>query len=54
MTKIIEWLGTEDILMFATDYPHMHDDDIASFLEILPESMRANVMSETARSWYRL
>jgi predicted TIM-barrel fold metal-dependent hydrolase len=54
MAKIIEWLGSEDILMFATDYPHHYDDDIAGFLALLPEPMRRNVMAETARSWYRL
>lgn len=54
MSKVIEWLGTEDILMFATDYPHMHDDDIAELLQILPQSMRPKMMAETARAWYRL
>lgn len=54
MKKIIEWLGTDDLLMFATDYPHRHDDDIAEFLSVLPESMRPKVMAETARAWYRL
>jgi uncharacterized protein len=54
MAKIIEWLGTEDILMFASDYPHLHTDDLTQLLAIMPESMRANVMSETARRWYRL
>lgn len=54
MGRIIEWLGTEDILMFASDYPHLHTDDLDAFLAILPETMRVNVMSETARRWYRL
>jgi len=55
MKKVVEWLGAEDILMFATDYPHLHDDDLKTFLDILPsDTMRANVMSETARAWYRL
>jgi len=54
MEKLVGWLHTEDILMFATDYPHMHDDDIPALLDVLPEPMRSNVMSETARSWYRL
>jgi predicted TIM-barrel fold metal-dependent hydrolase len=40
--------------MFATDYPHLHDDDMDDLLAVMPESMRANVMSETARRWYRL
>lgn len=54
MAKIIEWFGTEDILMFATDYPHMHDDDIAALLQVLPQSMRPKMMAETARAWYQL
>jgi predicted TIM-barrel fold metal-dependent hydrolase len=54
MERIIDWLGTEDILMFASDYPHRHDDDVAAFLDVLPQSMRPKVMAETARSWYRL
>lgn len=54
MRKIIEWLESDDMLMFATDYPHLHDDDMDDLLAVMPESMRANVMSETARRWYRL
>lgn len=52
--RIIEWLGSEDILMFATDYPHRHDDDIAKLIDLLPGTMRSKVMSENAREWYRL
>jgi predicted TIM-barrel fold metal-dependent hydrolase len=52
--QIIDWLGSEDLLMFATDYPHLHTDDIGELLAVLPESMRSPVMSESARSWYRL
>jgi predicted TIM-barrel fold metal-dependent hydrolase len=54
MATVLEWLGSEDLLMFATDYPHWHDDDIEELLAIMPETMRAKVMSETAREWYRL
>jgi predicted TIM-barrel fold metal-dependent hydrolase len=54
MAKLIEWLGSEDLLMFATDYPHRHDDDVKAFLEILSPTMRNNVMAETARNWYHL
>jgi hypothetical protein len=52
--KIIEWLGSDDLLMFATDYPHLHDDDLSYVLDVLPDAMRRNVMAESARSWYRL
>jgi predicted TIM-barrel fold metal-dependent hydrolase len=54
MRKIVEWLGSEEILMFATDYPHWHDDDLAEFLGLLSPTMRSNVMAESARAWYRL
>src|SRR5580698_3754720 len=54
MQKTIGWLHSEDMLMFATDYPHMHDDDIPALLAAMPDSMRPKVMSETARNWYRL
>jgi predicted TIM-barrel fold metal-dependent hydrolase len=50
----IEHLGSEDILMFATDYPHMYDEDIAVLLDAVPATARAKLMAETARGWYRL
>jgi predicted TIM-barrel fold metal-dependent hydrolase len=51
---IIDWLGSEDILMFATDYPHRHDDDLETLLAAVPDSMRPKLMAESARQWYRL
>lgn len=54
MPNVIEWLGAEDILMFATDYPHRHDTDVTALLDAMPETMRPLVMSESARAWYKL
>jgi predicted TIM-barrel fold metal-dependent hydrolase len=54
MQRILKWLLSEDILMYASDYPHLHTDDLGELLALMPEAMRANVMSETARRWYRL
>jgi len=54
LARVIEWLGSEDMLMFATDYPHFHDDDLGVLLDAAPDTMRAKIMSETARAWYRL
>jgi uncharacterized protein len=50
----IDWLGREDLLMFATDYPHTHDDHLEQLLAAMPASMRALTMAENAREWYRL
>jgi predicted TIM-barrel fold metal-dependent hydrolase len=51
---IVEWLNTDKLLMFATDYPHRHDDDITQLLGMLSADAQRNLMSETAREWYRL
>jgi hypothetical protein len=40
--------------MFATDYPHRHDDSIEQLLRVVPEQHQAGMMAETAREWYRL
>jgi len=54
LARIVEWLGSEDILMYGSDYPHWHDDDLGDLLPHVSETMRSNIMSETARAWYRL
>jgi len=54
LAPVIRWLGSDDLLMFATDYPHHHDDDIEILLGALPESVRRKVMADNARDWYRL
>jgi predicted TIM-barrel fold metal-dependent hydrolase len=40
--------------MYASDYPHLHVGALDAFLAVVPEDKRANVMSQTARHWYRL
>lgn len=52
--QVIEWINTDDMLMFATDYPHRHDDDITQLLSLLSTDAQRKLMSETAREWYRL
>jgi len=52
--KAIGWLGSDDFLMFATDYPHGYDDDLPALLSTLSPNARGNMMAETARQWYRL
>jgi predicted TIM-barrel fold metal-dependent hydrolase len=54
LRSALEWLESEDLLMFATDYPHAYDDDIGALLDAAPEGMRPKLMAETARAWYRL
>jgi predicted TIM-barrel fold metal-dependent hydrolase len=54
LSLIVEWIGSEDFLMFATDYPHQHNDESTLLLEVVSQSMQGNVMAETARQLYGL
>ena len=53
--QIVDQLGSDDLLLFATDYPHWHYDEPAGVLPLnLSPERTAKIMSENARSWYRL
>lgn len=54
MARILRWLGSDEMLMFATDYPHRHDDDIRGLLDALPAASQHKLMAANARSFYRL
>lgn len=54
LAKIVSWLGSDDLLMFATDYPHLHDDDLSILLDGLSEPARQKLMHANAATWYRL
>ena len=51
---MLEWVGSDDFLMFATDYPHGHELDFVAFFDQIPEAMRANLMGDTAHRFYRI
>ena len=48
---ILRWLGTDDILIYGSDYPHERDaPDV--LLEAMPAAVRAKVMAGNAEDWY--
>ncbi|MBF6620341.1 MAG: amidohydrolase [Patulibacter sp.] len=51
LARIVRWLGDE-MVMFASDYPHHHDDDIADLLEAIPAASRARIMHDNAAAFY--
>ncbi len=53
LPQIVEWIG-EDVLMYASDYPHGYDDEFPSHSSILPPRLQRKIMSENARKHYRL
>ena len=54
LLEVIDQLGSEEMLLYASDYPHLHHADTRAFLDALPERLAARIGSENARAWYRL
>ena len=54
LLQVIAQLGSDDLLMFSTDYPHWDFDapDQALPVRLAPEGER-KIMSENAQSLYR-
>lgn len=55
LRQIIEQMDSEEMLLFASDYPHWHYDTPAEALPVqLEEALLKKLLSENARAWYRL
>jgi hypothetical protein len=55
LTQTIDQIGSEDMLIYASDYPHVHaSEPEQSLLPDLPASLAQKIRSENARSFYRL
>ena len=55
LLNTIAEIGSDDLLMFATDYPHRHHADPAhDLLPHLPEALARKIRHENARAWYGL
>ncbi len=55
LLQVIDQIGSEDVLMFSTDYPHWQFDNREDAFPIkLPETLERKIMSENARAFYRL
>jgi uncharacterized protein len=54
LATVIEWMGSDAMLMFASDYPHSHGDDFSVLLAAAPDEARPKIMAGNARDWYRL
>lgn len=54
--QILDQIGSDDLLMFATDYPHWHFDTPEEALPpgALPERVKRKILSENAGAFYRL
>ena len=55
LLETIEELGSDDLLLFASDYPHRHaSDPHRDLLAHLPPRLARAVLCENAAAWYRL
>lgn len=53
--QVLDEMGSDDLLMFSTDYPHRHFDSPQEAIPFpLPDRLKPRVMSENARKFYRL
>ncbi|MGH7861488.1 MAG: amidohydrolase family protein [Candidatus Dormibacteraceae bacterium] len=55
LLRLIDQLGSDDFLMFSTDYPHWHFNTPEEALPGgLPENLTNKIMAENARAFYHL
>jgi uncharacterized protein len=50
---LIDMMGSDELLMFSTDYPHWdYDDPVRALPSILPAGLRRKILWENARDFY--
>ncbi len=55
LLQILDQIGSDELLLYASDYPHLHAaDSEETLLAHLPESLTRKIRSENARNFYRL
>jgi predicted TIM-barrel fold metal-dependent hydrolase len=53
LLQIIDMLGSDELLVFSTDYPHWDYDNPTKVLAQLPAELRRKILWENARDFYR-
>lgn len=55
LLQVVEQLGSDEMLLYASDYPHQHAADAETgLLGHLPPALAQKIRSDNARDWYRL
>jgi predicted TIM-barrel fold metal-dependent hydrolase len=55
LLQMIDMMGSEEMLLFSTDYPHWNfDSPLRSLPTSIPLDLRRKIFSENAREFYRL
>lgn len=53
LRQIVEQMDSDEMLLYGSDYPHLHDSENALFAT-LPVALEQKIRSENARAFYRL
>jgi predicted TIM-barrel fold metal-dependent hydrolase len=55
LLQIIDMMGSEEMLLFSTDYPHWNfDSPVRSLPSVIPHDLKRKILAENARSFYGL
>jgi predicted TIM-barrel fold metal-dependent hydrolase len=55
LLQVVDQLGSEDMLMYASDYPHQHaSEPEATLLGHLAPGLAQKIRTDNARAWYHL
>jgi hypothetical protein len=54
LAEIIEQMGSDEMLMYASDYPHLHAETPDEILGQLRKTTARKIRGENARAFYRL
>ena len=50
----LQWMWADEVMLFASDYPHWDWDEPSSFMAGFDEKLRRKIMYENARAFYGL
>jgi predicted TIM-barrel fold metal-dependent hydrolase len=53
LTRFLEWLHADEVLIFASDYPHWDWDEPEGFLKGFDPALRSAIMYENAAKFYQ-
>ncbi len=54
LATFLDWLHADEVMVFASDYPHWDWDEPSAFLTGFDETLRRQIMAENARELYGL
>jgi predicted TIM-barrel fold metal-dependent hydrolase len=54
LAEVVARLGSDEVLMYSSDYPHVHAENPVEILEGLPAETARKIGAENARGFYRL